>query len=126
MARHPIFAMTLLVRVRSAARSAQALAMRRRSECLDGPPLPLPWLDGATTKRAGWIPRVVGVCIAFEGTTRGEGLTLRVIPGRPLFARLTPWRIRKIEVCCDATEDGVPRLYIDGRAVDATGPGPQP
>lgn len=126
MGRRPMLATTLLARVRSAVESAQALALRRRTEALCGPPLPLPWLEGATTERARWVPRVAGVRIVFEGTTRGEGLTLQVIPGRPRFARLTPWRIHQIEVCCDAAKDGVARLYIDGRAVDATGPGPQP
>jgi hypothetical protein len=126
MSRRPILATTLLARVRLAVESAQALALRRRSEALAGAPLPLPWLEGAATERARWIPRVVEVRIAFEGTTRGEGLTLQVIPGRPPFARLMPGRIRWIEVCCDAANDLVPRLYIDGRAVDATGPGPQP
>jgi len=121
-----MLATTLLARVRSAVESAQALASRRRAEALAGPPLPLPWLEGATTERARWVPRVVGVRIAFEGTTRGDGPTLQVISGRPPFARLIPGRIRWIEVCCDASNDGVPRLYIDGRAVEATGPNPRP
>lgn len=126
MARKAFLATTLLARVQAALAIAQKRALLRRAEVLDGPAMPLSCLDGATVERAHWLPRLHEVQITFEGTVRGEGAALQLIPGRPLFARLMPWRIRQIAVCCDVAEDEVPRLYIDGLAVDPTGTRPQP
>ena len=73
-----------------------------------------------------WMPWLADISITFEGTSHRVGEVLHVVPGRPRFARITPWRVRRFEVCCVAGEGWVPRLYVDGHAVDTTGMTPHP